>query len=105
MNTFAGPLPPDLARAGRALTEVSAAVIGEESGIEIGTIEEFERGVAPLSLEQNARLRTALEDHGAVFFGDDSKGGYGVRRKHSVLKAQQLERWESEGGPVSEQDI
>lgn len=98
-------IPSDLARAGRALTQVSCKVIGKAAGLEKEQVRNLEKGNAPLSPEDNERLRRALEEHGVVFQAEDDHGGYGVRRKYNSSKIQRLETWEGEGGPVSEDDV
>lgn len=98
-------LTPDLARAARALTQVSAKVIGRASGLEKQQVRSFEKGNQPLAPEQAARLRRALEEHGVRFIPDDDHAGYGVRRKFNASKVRRLETWEDEGGPAYEDDI
>lgn len=106
MEAYSVPLTTYLARAGRALSGVSAEEIAAATGLESEQVQRFEHGNASvLSAAENQELRAALEEFGVVFFGDDDRGGYGVRRKHSALKTAQLQNWEGEGGPVSEEDI
>lgn len=105
MNRFVLPLTPDLARAGRALAQVSVEEVAQASGLEAERVRRFERRGTPLGSAANDQLRAALEVYGVVFFGEDVDGGDGVRRKHSSLKTRQLKRWEDEGGPAFEDDI
>lgn len=106
MEAYTVPLTTYLARAGRALSGVSAGEIAGAAGLAADQVQRFEHGDASvLTGAENHKLRSALEEFGVVFFGDDDRGGYGVRRKHSALKAAQLQNWEGEGGPVSEEDI
>lgn len=105
MERYLAPLTPDLARAGRALTQVSVDTVAQEAGLDTELVRDFEhRGIA-VDEESNNRLRAALEEFGVVFFAEDSDGGYGVRRKYSASKVRQLNRWEGEGGPVGEDDV
>ena len=50
-------------------------------------------------------LTDALSNFGARFIPEDEGGGVGVRRKFSRTKVRMLDRWESEGGPVGEDDV
>ena len=105
MTTTAEDLTPDLARSARALTQVSAGVIGRAAGLEKQQVRAFEKGNQPLAADQLRHLRRALEEHGVVFIPDDDQGGYGVRRKFNSSKVRRLETWEGEGGPAYEDDI
>lgn len=98
-------LAPDLARAARALTQVSSKAIAREAALEKHQVRAFEKGNQPLTAEQADRLRRALEHFGVVFIADDEHGGYGVRRKFNAAKVRRLETWEGEGGPAYEDDI
>ncbi|MGM0931125.1 MAG: XRE family transcriptional regulator [Actinomycetota bacterium] len=98
-------IPSDLARAARALTQVSAKVIGKAAGLDKKQVREFEKANQTLTPEQNWQLRRALEQFGVVFIADDDHGGYGVRRKFNASKIKRLETWEGEGGPAYEDDI
>lgn len=105
MERYLAPLTPDVARAGRALTQVSVETISQAASLDPVRVREFEhRGVA-LDAESNNKLRAALEEFGVVFFAEDEDGGYGVRRKYTASKTRQLKRWEGEGGPAYEDDI
>lgn len=105
MKRYLDPLTPDLARAARALTQVSVADISEAAGLDAGRVRDFEHRGFALDPGSGRRLRVALEAFGAVFFAEDDQGGYGVRRKHNADRTRQLTRWESEGGPAYEDDI
>jgi hypothetical protein len=98
-------IPFDLARAARALTQVSAKVIGRSAGLDKQQVRDFEKGKLSLTPEQNGQLRRALEKFGVVFIDDDDQGGYGVRRKFNATKITRLETWEGEGGTAYEDDI
>ncbi|GAB3271949.1 XRE family transcriptional regulator [Arthrobacter pigmenti] len=98
-------LTHDLARSARALTQVSAKVIGLAADLEKQQVRDFEKGNRPLAAEQQRRLRRALEEYGVVFIPDDDRGGYGVRRKFNTSKVRRLETWEGEGGAAYEDDI
>lgn len=105
MTTTPQDLTPDLARSARALTQVSASVIGHAAGLEKQQVKDFEKGRHSLAADQLRHLRRALEEHGVVFIADDEQGGYGVRRKFNSSKVRRLETWEGEGGPAYEDDI
>ncbi|WP_417217795.1 XRE family transcriptional regulator [Arthrobacter sp.] len=98
-------LTSDLARAARALTQVSPRAIAREAGLEKKQLREFEKGNQPLAAEPAASLLRALEHFGVAFIPDDEQGGYGVRRKYNAAKVRRLETWEDEGGPAFEDDI
>lgn len=95
----------DQARAARALVQVSPAYLGSDAGMEGARVRDFEYGHIDLDEEENARLRKALEDLGAVFIDEDEQGGHGVRLKFNSGKVRVLERWENEGGPAYEDDV
>lgn len=105
MERYSGFLTPDLARAGRALTQVSVDVIAQEAGLDTAQVRDFEHRGIFLAPESREKLRDALEYFGVVFFAEDNDGGYGVRRKYSASRARELKRWEAEGGPALEDDI
>ncbi|WP_420112767.1 hypothetical protein [Pseudactinotalea sp.] len=98
-------LTPDLARAARALTQVSLTHLAARAGVSKETLRGFERHSASLTDDEKERLVDALLFFGVVLFPDDDRGGYGVRRKFSASKVKRLEVWEGEGGPVAEDDI
>ena len=97
----------DLARAGRALAQVSVAVIAARTGLEAEDVRAFERGVQDLDEERNRVLRAGLEELGVEFLpADDEAGvGYGVRRKFIPRTVKRIENWEIEGGHALEDDI
>ena len=97
----------DLARAGRALAQVSAAVLAARTGLEAEDVRAFERGVQDLDEERNRVLRAGLEELGVEFLpADDEAGvGYGVRQKFNPRTVKRIENWENEGGPALEDDI
>ncbi|MFC0250175.1 hypothetical protein ACFFIO_16825 [Citricoccus parietis] len=98
-------IPADLARAARALTQVSYAVVAKAAGLEPGDLRAYERGHGTLDADESHRLRRALEGFGAQFIAEDDQAGYGVRQKFNSVKAKRLETWEGEGGPAYEDDI
>lgn len=105
MKRYQDPLTPDLARAARALTQVSVEEISQAASLEPTQVRDFEHRGFALAPDANEKLRAALEQFGAAFFDEDDRGGYGVRRKYNASKTRQLGRWEGEGGPVFEDDI
>ncbi|GAA1152543.1 hypothetical protein GCM10009672_26270 [Nesterenkonia lutea] len=100
MRQYSAPLTSDLARAARALTQVSVEEISEAAALDPALVRDFEHRGSPLPADANKRLRAALEEFGAVIFAEDDFGGRGVRHKYTAAKTRQLNRWEGEGGPA-----
>lgn len=98
-------IPADLARAARALTQVSYTLVARNAELEPERIRAYEHGLGTLDADESHRLRLALEHFGAQFIAEDEDAGYGVRQKFNNLKVQRLEAWEDEGGPAYEDDI
>lgn len=94
-----------LARAARALVQVSATAVAERAGCTRNQLKAFEKGHWDLTLEQQGALRDALEHYGAILIPDDDKGGYGVRLKFNRNKIPLIERWEGEGGMPADDDV
>lgn len=95
-----------IARAARALAEVSADIVAAEAGMTHDDLRSYERGTHSLSPSQAAVLQRVLEGYGAVFLPDGEQGfGYGVRLKFSQAGSRRLETWESEGGPAADDDV
>ena len=98
-------LAPEIARAARALSRVSAKHLAAEAGIAKHDLRDFERGNRELRTDDQRRLREALAAHGVVFIADDEAGGAGVRRKFNASKVKRLHMWEGEGGPVANDHV
>lgn len=98
-------MTPDLARAARALAQVSAVYIAEHAHLEPETVQAFERHQGDLVAGEKLRLQQALEECGVLFLPEEEGTGYGVRRKFARTKVKRLETWENEGGPAYEDDI
>ncbi|NYI69134.1 helix-turn-helix domain-containing protein [Spelaeicoccus albus] len=98
-------MSPDLARAARALSQVSAKNIADSAGMSKRQLHEYERGRQGLDEEELRRLRRTLEEFGIRFVPEDDDGGYGVRQKFNSRKVRALEQWEDEGGPAYDDDI
>jgi predicted transcriptional regulator len=92
-------------RAARALTDVSRAMLADQSDISETVIRDFERKLAKPDAQTAAALRRTLEAFGALFLVDDGQGGQGVRLKFSAAEAARIDRLENEGGPVGEDDV
>lgn len=107
MNTSQPLIRADLARAGRALAQISPADLSELTGLDEERLRGFERGRLSLTADENLRVRRALEEFGVEFLrADDEAGfGYGVRQKFNPRTVKRLENWENEGGPSAEDDI
>ncbi len=100
------PLTGNLARAARALVGVSAADTAEAAGLTRRQLRDFEKHLAPISLDQRIALRVALERLGAHFVSDGNGGrGHGVRLKFSSSKTERVESWEAEGGFAADDDV
>ncbi|MGM7669863.1 XRE family transcriptional regulator [Microbacterium sp. A93] len=98
-------IPADLARAARALTQVSYTLVAKVAELQPERVRAYEHGLGTLDAAESQRLREALEHFGAVFIAEDEESGYGVRQKYNSVKTQRLETWEGEGGPAYEDDI
>jgi len=107
MTTPATPLTADLARAARALAQVSLLDLAESTGIDAERLRRFERGLQALSAQESQSLRLALEEFGVDFLpaDEDAALGYGVRQRFNPRTVKRLESWENEGGPSAEDDI
>lgn len=80
-------LTPDLARAARALTQVSAEYVGLRADLTREQIRGFELWKVALTDAELLRLRQALEEFGARFIDEDDDGGYGVRQNSTARKS------------------
>ncbi|WP_026917485.1 helix-turn-helix domain-containing protein [Gordonia shandongensis] len=94
-----------LARAARHLIQVSARTIARYSGIDTETLRRYEKGGDALTVAEIERVTEALVHYGARFVPEDETGGCGVRRKFSRTTVARIENWESEGGPVADDDV
>lgn len=94
-----------LARSARILCLVSSSVVAARAGLEQTRLREYERGASDLDDAEVQSLTDALTYFGAKFIPEDDGGGVGVRRKYTRTKVTMIDRWESEGGPVGEDDI
>ena len=98
-------LTGDLARAGRALAQVSFEVVADRAGVDPERLRSFERGTLSMSDADADSIQDALEYFGVIFLPEDELGGYGVRRKFARGGVKRIENWENEGGPSAEDDI
>ncbi|MFT3661259.1 MAG: XRE family transcriptional regulator [Gordonia sp. (in: high G+C Gram-positive bacteria)] len=94
-----------LARAARHLIKVSPRTIAHYAGIEPQVLRQYEKGGDCLTPEQVQGVTDGLVHYGAVFVPEDETGGVGVRRKFTRTGVKMIETWESEGGPVADDDI
>lgn len=103
MATDDSLIAADLARAARALAQVSTAVVSTRTGLDAELVRDFEKGIGELDAEQNAVLRVGLEGLGVDFLPvDDEEGlGAGVRHRFNPRTVTRMENWENEGGPVA----
>ena len=99
-------LTGSLARAARALIEISADIVAADAGMTHDDLRSFERGTLTIEDQQADALRRVLEEYGAVLLPDGEGGyGYGVRLKFSRLASKRIDTWEGEGGPAAEDDV
>ncbi|WP_407975686.1 XRE family transcriptional regulator [Brucella pseudogrignonensis] len=91
-------------RAARALVEFSRERLAQLSGIDTGTIEQFERKLGTPSYKQIQALQDTLEKVGAQFIWENG-GGLGVRLKFSRSEAKRIANLENEGGVVGYDDV
>jgi len=99
------PVTFDVARAGRALAQVSVRTLSAAAGLEKDQLRRFEKGLADLEVEERLRLEKALVAYGVGLVPEDEHGGVGVRRIFTAEKSRRIEAMENEGGPVYEDDI
>ena len=99
------PMTFDVARAGRALAQVSARTLATAAGLEKEQLRRFEKGLADLRVDERLRLEQALRKYGVGLVPEDEFGGTGVRRIFTAEKSRRLEALENEGGPAYEDDI
>lgn len=97
----------DLARAARALAQVSRPVLAEHTGLAEAHLRDVEHGRRAVTAQESELLRGALEEFGVEFLPVDEEAGvgYGVRQKFNPRTVKRLENWENEGGPAAEDDI
>lgn len=107
MDSTLPQLTGDLARAGRALAQISHFVVARQAGLDPDRFRSFERGTTDLEADELEAARHALEYYGVEFLPEsvDEGIGYGVRRKFNQRTAKRIENWENEGGPAYEDDI
>ena len=105
MSGLAFPMDGALARAARHLCQISVRTVARRAGLDADDIRDYEKGGDTLDADQIQRLTDALVVYGAVFIPEDSVGGVGVRRKFTRTNVRMIERWESEGGPVADDDV
>ncbi|WP_333617945.1 XRE family transcriptional regulator [Dietzia sp.] len=98
-----------VARAARALSQVSIDLVAQRAGIEPEKLKAYERGLGSVTTEEAQALVVAFDYYGVLFIPEgDGRGpgaGVGVRRKFGHAKVEMIENWEGEGGPVGEDDI
>jgi transcriptional regulator with XRE-family HTH domain len=107
MDTFDSLITADLARAARALAQVSLLDLTSRTGIDAEVLHSFERGRHDLTAPETRSLRHALEEFGVHFLpADDVAGvGHGVRHKFNPPTVTRIASWENEGGPAGEDDV
>ncbi len=92
-------------RAARSLIEWPRDKVARLSGVDLEALTAFERGKINPGETARAALQTTLEQGGAVFIDEDGGEGVGVRLKWSRKDVRQINRLESEGGPVGDDDV
>jgi len=93
-----------LCRAARSLVQWPRTQLSSESGVPRSAIRAFERGDVDPGEAAKASLKRALEAAGAVFLDEDHLGA-GVRLRFTARDVKQIQRLESEGGAVGEDDV
>lgn len=93
-----------ICRAARALVELSRDKLSSIAKIDSLIIEQFERQIMTPDAETIAQLKNALEEMGAVFIPEDSRGA-GVRLKFTSSETKRLATLESEGGIAGFDDV
>ncbi|HRK63135.1 MAG TPA: helix-turn-helix transcriptional regulator [Terricaulis sp.] len=93
-----------LCRAARVLIEWPRARLAEICGVSKAAVREFETAGIDPGADVKAKIKQALEQGGAVFLEEGDMGA-GVRLRHTKKDVRALNRLESEGGPVGEDDV
>lgn len=93
-----------LCRAARALVEIDLPGLATVCDLDQDVIHAFEKKLGQPDAETIARLKAALEELGAVFIPEDSRGA-GVRLKFTQSERRRLQTLESEGGIVRADDV
>src|SRR5690606_33414660 len=91
-------------RAARALVELSREKIAKLSGSDVDVIAQFENQVAVPPRETIERLKDTLEQAGAVFIPEGTRG-IGVRLKFTASETKRLGILENEGGLARPDDV
>lgn len=99
------PITGPQACAARVLVEWPRDHVARLSGVESETLTAFERGKIDPGDDARNAIKAALESGGAVFIPEDGRDGLGVRLKFTSKDARQINRLESEGGPVGDDDV
>lgn len=94
-----------ICKAARALVEISRTKLAENSNVNKGIIEMFERGIHTPDNDTIAALQAALEGLGATFIPEQGSQGAGVRLKFSRSVTKRLGNLENEGGVVAKDDV
>jgi|SRR5690606_38025901 len=93
-----------LCRAARVLVQWPRERLAEICGVTKKMIRDFETAGVDPGPELKAKIKQTLELGGAVFIPEDDMGA-GVRLRHTRKDVRALQRLESEGGPVGEDDV
>lgn len=91
-------------RAARALVEWSIEEVARRAGVAVAVIAGFEAKIADPGEDAQRRILEALEAGGAVFIAENG-GGAGVRLKYARRDVRAVNKLESEGGRVGEDDV
>ena len=93
-----------LCRAARALVEIDLPALASVCGLDADAIDRFERGLGTPDEDAMQRIRDTLEELGAVFIAEDTRG-VGVRLKFTASERKRLQTLEGEGGIVRPDDV
>lgn len=91
-------------RAARALVEFTRERLAILANVPASTIEEFERKIAKPDADVVRKLKSALQDAGAVFIPENG-GGAGVRLKFKRADVERIATLENEGGIARLDDV
>jgi hypothetical protein len=92
-------------KAARALVQWPRDHVARLAEIDLEILAHFETRLVDPGEAARARLAAVLEGGGAVFIGEDSAGGRGVRLKFTARDVKSINRLEGEGGPVGDDDV
>jgi transcriptional regulator with XRE-family HTH domain len=94
-----------LCKAARALVGISRYKLAANSGVDVRTLELFERNISSPDDDAIVALQAALEELGAAFIPERGPDGAGVRLKFNRSITERLGTLENEGGVTAKDDV